>query len=201
MTDTDIKAQNGKPNPWIKTGLEMGPLLIFFIAFKLWDIFIATGVIMVAMPIAMLISRRIYGHIALMQKVTLGLIMVMGGLTIYLEDATFVYMKPTIINALFATILTVGLLRGRSYLKVVMEAGFPPMHDKGWMIMTRNWAFFFASVALLNEFVWRNFEEETWVNFKVFGLIPIMLVFAMAQTPIMMKHQIPEEENSDSSSD
>lgn len=186
-----------QPSPWRKIGLEMGPLILFFAAFKIWDIFIATGVIMVTMPIAMFISHRLDGHIAMMQKVTLAIILVMGGLTIYLEDATFVYMKPTIVNGLFATILTVGLLRGRSYLKIVMEAGFPPLEDKGWMLMTRNWALFFACMALVNETVWRNFSEDIWVNFKVFGFLPLTLVFALAQAPILMKYQIHNGEDTD----
>ncbi len=193
MTNDDATQNTQKPNPLVKLLLELGPLVVFFTAFKFGGIFVATGAFMVAMVTAMTISWHRERHIPMMQKVTFVIVMVMGGLTLYLENATFVYMKPTIINGLFATILTVGLLRGRSYLKLVMEAGFPPMHDKGWMVMTRNWALFFASMALVNEFIWRSYSEDIWVNFKTFGFLPMTLVFAFAQTPIIMKYQIEEE--------
>lgn len=197
MTEIKDTTAKAKPSPWRKLLLELGPLVVFFAAFKFGGIFVATGAFMVAMATAMTISWHKDRHIPMMQKVTFVIVMVMGSLTLYLENATFVYMKPTIINGLFATILTVGLLRGRSYLKLVMEAGFPPMHDKGWMLMTRNWALFFAAMALVNEFVWRSYSEDAWVNFKTFGFLPMTLVFAFAQTPIMMKYQIHEEENSE----
>lgn len=193
MTNEDVTPTVKKPNPMVKILLELGPLIVFFTAFKFGGIFVATGAFMVAMATAMAISWHKDRHIPMMQKVTFVIVMVMGSLTLYLENATFVYMKPTIINGLFATILTVGLLRGRSYLKLVMEAGFPPMTDKGWMVMTRNWAIFFASMALVNEFVWRSYSEDIWVNFKTFGFLPMTLVFAFAQTPIIMKYQIKEE--------
>jgi intracellular septation protein len=200
MTDsknTKVIPSERKANPWRKILLELGPLMIFFAAFKFGGIFVATGAFMVAMPIAMAAAWHFERHIPVMQKVTFVIVMVMGSLTLYLENATFVYMKPTIINGLFATILTVGLLRGRSYLKVVMEAGFPQLEDKGWMVMTRNWALFFTTMALTNEFVWRIYGEDIWVNFKTFGFLPLTLIFAFAQTPIIMKYQIHEEENSD----
>lgn len=180
-------------SPWRKIVLEMGPLVLFFVAFKVWDIFVATGTFMVAMIIAMSISWHLERYIGMMQRITFVIVMVMGGLTIYLENKTFAFMKPTIINSIFATILTVGLLRGRSYLKVIMETGLPALEDKGWMLMTRNWALFFASMALVNEFVWRNFTEDTWATFKVFGFLPLTFIFAIAQTPVIMKYQIKDE--------
>ena len=193
MTNDNMTPTVKKPNQWRKMLLEMGPLVVFFATFKFAGIFVATGAFMIAMATAMSISWHIERHIPMMQRVTFVIVMVMGGLTLYLENATFVYMKPTIINGLFATILTVGLLRGRSYLKIVMEAGFPPMQDKGWMIMTRNWAFFFAAMALVNEFVWRSYSEDFWVNFKTFGFLPLTLVFMVSQAPVIMKYQIEEE--------
>ena len=196
MTDLN-RQQNNKEtaNPFRKILLEMGPLIIFFAAFKFGGLFVATGAFMVAMPIAMTISWHLERHIPIMQKITFVIVMVMGGLTLYLENKTFIFMKPTIINGIFALILTVGLLRGRSYLKVVMETGMPSLKDEGWMKMTRNWALFFATMALVNEFVWRNFSEDAWVNFKTFGFLPMTIVFAIVQTPIIMKYQINEEES------
>ncbi len=199
MSDNSAETPGRKPNPWRKLLLEMGPLIVFFAAFKFGGIFVATGAFMIAMPAAMAAAWHYEGHIPIMQKITFVIVMIMGGLTLYLENKTFVYMKPTIINGLFATILTVGLLRGRSYLKVVMGAGFPPMHDKGWMIMTRNWALFFVTLAGLNEFIWRNFSEDTWVDVKTFGFMPLFLIFAFSQAPLMMKYQIEEENNPDNS--
>lgn len=194
MTDLNRQQKNKETgNAGLKLLLELGPLIIFFTAFKFGGIFVATGAFMVAMVVAMSISWHMTRYITMMQRITFVIVMVMGGLTIYLENKTFAFMKPTIINAIFSMILTVGLLRGRSYLKVIMETGLPPLEDKGWMVMTRNWALFFASMALLNEFVWRNFSEDAWVNFKTFGFLPMTIVFAIVQTPIIMKYQIKEE--------
>ena len=193
---SDINNQpssEAQPSPWRKIILEMGPLIVFFAAFKFGGLFVATGAFMVAMPLAMAASWHFERHIPMMQKVTFVIVMVMGGLTLYLENKTFVFMKPTIVNGLFATILAVGLLRGKSYLKVVMEAGFPPMQDKGWMVMTRNWALFFVTMALINEYVWRNYSEDAWVNFKTFGFLPLTLVFAISQAPVMSKYKLNDE--------
>lgn len=195
MNDKQNLEPAAPQNSWRKIGLEMGPLLIFFISYKMWDIFIATGVIMVAMPAAMLLSRHFYGHITVMQKVTFGMILVLGGLTIYLQDETFIYIKPTIYYSFVGIILGVGLLRGRSYLKVVMESGLPPMTESEWMRITKNHMIFFFFLAGLNEAVWRNFSEDLWVQIKVFGFLPLLLIFTITQIYPAIKEQIEKEES------
>jgi len=181
-------------NPWSKVLREFAPLFIFFVTYKLSDIYIATGAFMVAMVIAMTVAWRVDRHIPLMLKVTFIIVMISGSLTIGLSDPRFVYMKPTLINGIFAFLLAIGMWRGKSYLQLVMEAGIPDLAKKGWMIMTRNWMYFFIAMALLNEAVWRNFSEDIWMNFKFFGFIPLTVIFAMAQTPIIMKYSKQDDE-------
>ncbi len=181
-----------------KMAIEFLPLLAFFISYKMGGIFWATGIFMAAMTISVGLSWHFERHIGTMLKVNFAIVAVMGGLTFYLQDATFVYMKPTIIYSFFAIILATGLLRGRSYLKLVMEAAFPPMVERGWTILTRNWMGFFISLAAINEFVWRNFDESTWVNVKVWGFIPLTLVFAASQMPTVMKYIIEEDSEDES---
>lgn len=176
-------------NTWIKLAIEMGPLVLFFTTFKFYDIFVATGVFMAAILASMIFSWRVRGHIPPMLWFTGAVVMVLGGLTIYLADESFVKLKPTIVYSVFAGILIFGLARGRSYLRVVMEAAFPPMDDAGWLKMSRNWAIFFVVMAIVNEIVWRNFSTDFWVSFKLFGFMPLTLLFAMAQIAVVMKHQ------------
>ncbi len=113
--------------------------------------------------------------------------MVFGGLTLWLRDATFIKMKPTIVNLLFAGALGFGLLRGRSYLRDVIE-GALPLNDEGWMILTKRWALFFVFLAALNEVVWRGFSEEFWVTFKTFGSPAVTFLFVMSQMGLLKRH-------------
>ena len=197
MTEIETnKSESSKPSPWRKLGLEMGPLLIFFAAFKVWDVFVATGVIMIVLPIAMLISRHLFGHVAIMQKVSLVMIFVLGGLTIFLQDATFIYIKPTIYYSFVGIILGVGLLRGRSYLKLVLEQGVPPMEEVEWMRITKNFMMFHFFLAVMNELVWRNFSEAVWFKIKVFGFVPALMIFMIDQIYPAVIDQI-ERENSE----
>ncbi len=175
---------------WVKLTIEMGPLLLFFVANGMYGIFAATGAFMVAILASMVASRHFQGHIPPMLWFTGAVVMVFGGLTIYLADETFIKLKPTIIYSVFAGILIFGLARGRSYLRVVMEAGFPPLLDAGWLKMARNWALFFTAAAIVNEIVWRNFSTDFWVSFKLFGFIPATMLFAIVQIPVIMKYQI-----------
>lgn len=179
-----------RQNPWVKLAIEMGPLILFFVANGMYGIFAATGAFMVAIAASMIASRHLQGHIPPMLWFTGAVVMVFGGLTLYLADETFIKLKPTIIYSVFAGILIFGLARGRSYLKLVMEAAFPPVDDTGWMKLARNWAIFFVVMAIVNEIVWRNFSTDFWVSFKLFGFIPLTFLFAMAQMPVIMKHQI-----------
>ncbi|GAK33508.1 putative intracellular septation protein A [Iodidimonas nitroreducens] len=168
---------------------ELGPLLVFFIVNWQADIFAATGAFMVAMVAAMAYSWHSTRHIAPMMWVSTVLVVVFGGLTLWLHDETFIKLKPTIIYLIFASILLTGLWSGRIFLRTVLGAAFPPLTDRGWVLLTRNWALFFIGMAVLNEAVWRNVSTDHWVMFKTFGAIPLTFIFAIAQTPVVTRHQ------------
>jgi len=184
----NAKAKN--PGARHKFLTELGPLLVFFIVNWFEGILAATGAFMVAMVLALGWSWHATRHIPVMLWVSTALVLVFGGLTLYLDDALFIKIKPTVIYCLFAVILLTGLWRGRLFLKTVMGPAFPPIRDTGWRILTRNWSLFFISMAGLNEFVWRSFSTDSWVAFKTFGAIPIVLLFSIAQTPVLLRHQI-----------
>lgn len=181
--------KNSKTSPFLKLGLDLGPLLIFFAAYRFSDVFVATGVFMASMVVAMVLSKKIEGKIAPMLWVTFVIVMVMGSLTLYFNDETFVKLKPTLVNAIFGTLLLFGFLTGKSLLKTVMGQAFPPMADKGWELMTRNWIIFFYTMAILNEYVWRTQTTDTWITIKTFGYLPLTFIFILFQTPIISKYQ------------
>jgi intracellular septation protein len=179
----------------LKLLLDLGPLVVFFAAYFKGNIYVATGAFMAATVTAIAIYWFKVRHIPMSQIITLVIVLVFGGLTLALDDPRFIKMKPTMIYVLFAAILFGGLATGRSLLKVVFEAAFPPLTETGWRILTMRWANFFAVLAVLNEAIWRNFSEEFWVSFKLFGFLPLTMVFAMAQIGVMNRHAVtpPEE--------
>jgi intracellular septation protein len=188
--------------PWVKMSLEMGPVLAFFVGFVLLKDreFIVLGqtytgfVAMTALFIPMLalstfVLWRLTGKLSAMQIMTLVLVLVFGGLTIFLNDERFFKMKPTMIYALFAGILGFGLLRGHSYLRVVMGE-MMPMDHAGWMKLTLRMACLFLALAVANEVIWRSLSTDTWVKFKTFGLPLVMFGFFMAQSGLLARHAI-----------
>ncbi len=187
-------------SPGLKLLIELGPLVAFFITQRKWDIFWATGVFMVAISISLVASRRLERRWPTMPLVTAVFVLILGGLTLYLKDATFIKLKPTIVNLLFAAILLGGLAAGRLFLKVVFEGAFQ-LEDLGWRILTVRFGLFFVFLAGVNEVVWRNFSEDTWVSFKVFGIMPLTLVFMLAQAKLLERHAIePDAEAQDQES-
>ena len=194
-----------KVNPWLKIGLEFGPLIAFFVAFtRLKDetvtiagneyggFVLATAGFVPLLAITTLVLWRLTGKIAAMQIVTLVLVVVFGGLTVWLNDERFFKMKPTLIYLLFAGALGVGLLRGQSWLMLVMDQAMP-MQKEGWMILTRRLAGFFALLAVANEIVWRTMSDQAWVNFKTFGLTIAVFAFFMAQGGLLKRYGTEEE--------
>ncbi len=167
--------------------IEAGPLLAFFGVNAKWGIFAGTAVYMVCAAIAMSISWLLIRRVALMPVIALVFVLAFGGLTIWLHDDTFIKIKVTLINALFGAILLGGLAFGRLWLKLVMGEAIE-MDDEGWKKLTLRWGLFFLFLAGLNEIVWRSVSTDAWVNFKVFGLLPITFVFAIAQAPLMQRH-------------
>ena len=174
--------------PFLRLALELGPSLLFFLTYWKADMYAAIGVFMVATAIAMGVSYALTRRISPMSIVSAFIVFVFGGLTLYLHDETFFKMKPTIIYGLFAAILGGGLLFGRSFIAILFNQMFN-LTPKGWRILTMRWALFFLGMAALNEIVWRTQTEDFWVNFKVFGIMPITVLFALAQTPLLTRYE------------
>jgi intracellular septation protein len=190
-------AQPAKQNPLLKLALEMGPLVVFFSVNSAFGIFPGTAAFMAATVVALGISYALTRTIPVMPLVTAVFVLVFGGLTLYLADDTFIKLKPTIVNLMFASILFIGLVTGRLFIKLIFENAFQ-LFDRGWILLTRAWIIFFLVLAGLNEFVWRNFPTDTWVNFKVFGVMPLTLLFSISLFPFIMRHSIPAAETTES---
>jgi intracellular septation protein len=209
MTQTQTKPELG---PGLKLLLDLGPLLLFFFANSRPElfapllapvmpgsllsgeragIFVATAVFIPAILAALAISYALTRHLPLMPVVTAVIVVVFGGLTLMLQNETFIKLKPTIIYVLFGAVLLGGLAFGKALLGLVFDSVFR-LTDEGWRKLTWRWGVFFLALAVLNEVVWRNFSTDTWVNFKVFGFLPLTIIFAAAQYPLLQKYAVPE---------
>jgi len=173
----------------LKLLVEIGPLVVFFIGNTQYDIFVATGAFMAATAVSLIASRVIFKRVPAMPLVTGIFVFIMGGLTLYLHDELFIKLKPTIVNVLFASILLGGLAYGHSLLKYLFSDVFQLL-DEGWRKLTLRWALFFLFLAVLNEIVWRMFSTDFWVAFKVFGIMPLTLIFSILQLGLMQRYQI-----------
>jgi len=182
------------PNPILKLALEIGPLALFFLTNARAGIFWATAVFMVAIIVSLLVTWLRERRLPTLPLVTGIFVLVFGGLTLILQDELFIKLKPTIVNTLFAVILFGGLFWGKSFLKSLMGSMFQ-MTDQGWRLLTFRWAMFFVLLAILNEIVWRNTSTDTWVSFKVFGIMPLTILFSISQLPAMNRHRLPDEED------
>jgi len=191
MTDEPHK-NNSQPQDLrgqlLKLLVEIGPLVVFFVMNARAGIFWGTGAFMVAIVISLIASRILFGRVPVMPLVTGVFVLVFGGLTLWLQDEQFIKIKPTLVNALFAGALFTGLLAGRSLLKIVFGEVFR-LTDEGWRKLTLRWAFFFTFLAVLNEVVWRSFSTDVWVSFKVFGIMPLTMIFAIAQMGLLKQHE------------
>ncbi|GMG80912.1 septation protein A [Paralimibaculum aggregatum] len=206
-------------NPWLKLALEIGPLAVFFLSFRYGaeilampgvaealavitgpkvlagqtgPLFVATATFMVAIAVSLTVSWVATRRLPRMAVVTGIVVAVFGTLTLVLQDETFIKMKPTVVNGLFALILGFGLLQGRSYLKYLLGETMP-LDDRGWMIFTWRWAGFFVLLAVLNEVIWRTQSDAFWVSFKTFGNLPLTILFMALQFPLLKRHMIEEE--------
>jgi intracellular septation protein len=178
-------------NPLLKLALEMGPLVVFFLANQRAGIFIATGVFMAAVLISLAVSYALTRHLPIMPMVTAVVVLVFGGLTLWLQDDHFIKLKPTIVNSLFGVVLLGGLAFGRPLLPVVLDTVFQ-LDAEGWRKLTFRWGLFFFVLAAVNEVVWRTQTTDFWVNFKVFGIMPLTLAFALSQTPLILRHELKD---------
>jgi len=184
--------QKAEVNPFLKLALELGPLGVFFFANGRYGIFPATAAFMVATFVALGLSWTLTRRLALMPLVTGVIVLVFGGLTLLLQNDTFIKMKPTIVNTLFGAALLIGLLFHKSLLGYVFDSVFK-LDDAGWRKLTFRWGLFFLALAVLNEVVWRNFSTDAWVNFKVFAIMPLTIAFTLSQMPLIMRHTIEPE--------
>jgi intracellular septation protein len=176
----------------IKMSLELGPLIVFFIANARADIFVATAWFMGAMAVSLILSWAILKKIAVMPLVTGVVVLVFGGLTLWLQDDTFIKMKPTITNVLFGSVLLGGLLFGQSLLKYVFGEVYK-LRPEGWSKLTFNWGVFFFVLAVINEVLWRNFSTDFWVAFKVWGIMPLTVIFSLSQMSLLNKYAPSDE--------
>ena len=195
--------------PWLKLAIEAGPLVVFFVVNgrgglpelrHLWltdgaspmaeqGLFEATATFMLATLIALGAGWVLERRLPIMPLVSGIFVVFFGGLTLILADETFIKLKPTLVNALFAAILLGGLATGRALLKPLFGAAFQ-LTERGWRVLTIRWAIFFIVLGVLNEIVWRNFSTDFWVSFKLFGIMPLTFVFAAAQTPLFLREQV-----------
>ncbi len=181
----------------LKLLFEIGPLVVFFgVNYWFHNIFLATASFMVATAIALPGSWLVFRKVAAMPLITGVFVLIFGGLTLYLENETFIKVKPTIVNFLFAAILLAGLALNRLWLKIVFADAFQ-LDDEGWYKLTLRWGGFFVFLGLLNEFVWRSFSTDIWVSFKVFGIMPLTLIFAASQIGLLQRHQHQSSTDSD----
>lgn len=194
-------------SPVLKLVLELGPLVVFFLA-NSWGeelaaawpalqalggkIFVGTAFFMVAMLISQAISITVLRHIAVMPLVTLAFVVVFGVLTLWLQDETFIKVKPTIVNCIFGAALLGGLAFGKSLLAYVFDAAFR-LDEEGWRKLTLRWGLFFFFLAIINEVVWRGFSTDFWVAFKTFATMPITIVFMLTQLPLIQRHALEED--------
>ncbi len=203
MTETSPHAAASAPairkpqqNPALKLALEMGPLVLFFFTNWKFGIFPATAVLMVAVTLALSISYFVTRQLPLMPVVTAIFVLIFGGLTFYFDDDLFIKLKPTIVNILFGSGLLVALAMGRPLLPLLLDSVLQ-LEEEGWRKLTLRWGLFFYVLAGLNEIVWRSFSTDFWVSFKAFGIMPLTMVFALSQVPLILKYEIKSPETSE----
>jgi intracellular septation protein len=174
-------------SPGLKLALDLGPLILFFIANARWGIFAGTALFMIAVLVSLAVSYALTRHMPLMAIVSGVVVSVFGALTLFLQDETFIKLKPTIIYVLFGAILLGGLALHKSLLALVFDTVFD-LDDEGWRKLTLRWGLFFFALAALNEIVWRTQSTDFWVSFKLFAIVPLTLAFAALQYPLLARH-------------
>ncbi len=189
-----------EPAGLARLAIDVGPLLVFFLVNFLapvagpLKIFVATGAFMAAMVAALCFAAIRYRYVSPLLLFSAVMVVVLGGLTIWLHNETFIKIKPTIYYALVSGLLAFGLATGRPLLKLVLGSTYTGLDEEGWRKLTRNWAIFFAAMAVVNESVWRNSTTDFWIAFKLWGAIPATLLFALANVPMLMRHGLAAED-------
>jgi intracellular septation protein len=193
------KADEGKPvAPGLKLVLEMGPLVAFFIINWKYGIFPATGVLMACVVAALAASWALTRKLPVMPVVTCVAVVFFGALTFVFHDELFIKLKPTIVNSIFGAVLLIALAFGKPLLPIALDSVLR-LTDEGWRKLTLRWGVFFFVLAALNEIVWRTQTTDFWVSFKAFGVMPLTIAFALAQTPLIMRYEAKDEDEASDS--
>ena len=176
-------------NSLIKSLIEIIPLILFFIANAKYGIIVATKIFVITTLIALVVSYLHLKKVSTPLLITSFLVLIFGGLTIFFKDPTFIKLKPTIVYLLFSSFLFLGLKLKKNFLKIYLSS-LIKLNNLGWDILTKRWSLFFFTMAILNEIIWRNFSTDFWVSFKVFGFLPLTIIFMILQNGLMKKHSI-----------
>ena len=192
VTETAPPTSRKALNPIVKLVLELGPLALFFGVYSKLGIFAATGVLMAGVMVTLGASYAMLRRIPIMPLVTAAIVLIFGSLTLFFHDETLIKIKPTALYLLFAAALFTGLALNKPILKILFD-GALHVTEEGWRRLTWRWAFFFIALAVLNEIVWRTQTTDLWVKFKTFGFLPLTLLFALAQAPLIMRYETKED--------
>lgn len=191
---------DAKPmNPFVKLALDLGPLVVFFAVNLLWPgpsiakVMASTLAFMIATGLAMLWAKLKHGSVSAMLIVSGVMVLVFGGLTLWLHSETFIKIKPTVYYITVAVILFYGLIAKRPTLELVLGQAYPGLTERGWTLLTRNWAVFFVILGIANEAVWRNSSTGFWIGYKLWGSLPATILFAIANVPMLMRHGLNAE--------
>lgn len=176
----------------LKLVFELGPLLVFFLMNSYGGIFWATGAFMIATTVSLTLSKIVLGKIPIMPLVSGVFVMVFGALTLILQDELFIKLKPTIVNTLFGVILLGCLAANQLVWRILFGDAFQ-LDEHGWRKLQFRWGVFFLFLAVLNEFIWRNFSTDFWAGFKLWGVMPITMIFAVSMIPVMQAHELRKD--------
>jgi len=193
VTETPAAEPRKALNPMVKLLLELGPLALFFAAYGRFDIYVATGVLMASVLVTLAVSWVVLRRIPVMPMVTAVIVLIFGSLTLIFHDETLIKIKPTALYLLFAGALFAGLALRKPILKILFD-GALHVSEEGWRRLTWRWALFFVALAVLNELVWRTQSTDLWVKFKTFGFLPLTILFALAQAPLIMKYETKDDD-------
>ncbi|PSJ39424.1 inner membrane-spanning protein YciB [Allosphingosinicella deserti] len=182
------KASRPESSAGVRLLTDLGPLAVFFIVNLTLGIFAATGAFMIAIVAAIAVSLFRYRHVSPLLWFSAAMVLVLGGATLWFHSEVFIKIKPTIYYLIVASLLAFGLVTGRNLLKMVLGTAYPGLSERGWQLLSRNWAVFFLVMAIANELVWRNSSTTFWAGFKLWGFIPATFLFAAANVPMLVRH-------------
>ena len=190
---SEAKADDQGPGAGARLLIDLGPLLVFFVVNSLKGILAGTAAFMVAIIVALVISLTKYKKVSPLLWLSAIMVLVFGGLTLWLHDPRFIKIKPTIYYVTVSAVLAFGLATNRNILKMVLGSAYPGLSERGWMLLSRNFAIFFVALAVANELVWRNASTDFWIGFKIYGAIPATLIFGAANMPMLIRHGLQLE--------